>query len=127
MKVEEITVHASRTLPHPCESYANIRSGITMRATLSEGDDVDESVKTLQIRAERLVEEHSAILISSIEQRDVAEREASEIRSLEDSLHRQAQRLSELKERSDERMRDPSWLSWHDQWNDTTPCTMEGE
>jgi hypothetical protein len=110
MKITEITVHASRTLPHPIENYANIRPSVTLKADLFEGDDSVECVKNLQRKAEMLVEEHSVMLRSAIEERDILEREAQEIRSLNDAIHRQTQRLGELKEKHESNSM-PSWLS----------------
>ena len=42
MKITEITVHASRTLPHPVEQFANIRPSVTLKAELN-GDDATEA------------------------------------------------------------------------------------
>lgn len=109
MQIREITVHASRTLPHPTEEYANIRPGVTLRAELYSDDDSIECTKELQRRAEMLVEEHAVLLRSALEQRDVLEREAKEIRSLNSSISRQTQRLEELKERHEQAAM-PSWL-----------------
>ncbi len=122
MNVTEITVHASRTLPHPVEQFANIRPSVTLKADLSDGDDTAECVKQLQRNAELLVEEHAVLLRSSLQERDVMEREANEITSLSDNIHRQTQRLEELKERRDERQA-PAWL----EWGNTSEDDQKGE
>lgn len=116
MKITEITVHASRTLPHPVEDYANIRPSVTLKAEIN-GDDPLEATKELQRKAEMLVEEHSLLLTSSLKERDVLEREANEIRQLESSMHRQTQRLEELKEQH-EVASTPDWLTFPAETNE---------
>lgn len=111
MRITEITVHASRTLPHPTEQYANFRPSVTLRADLIDGDDPTLCVKDLQRKAEMLVEEHALLLRSSLMACDVMQKEADEIQALDTTIHRQTQRLEELKERHDQRAT-PDWLVW---------------
>ena len=67
MKVEEITVHAGRTFKHPYEQYSNSKPGVSMRAVLEDGEDVDVAVKKLQAKAESLVEDHKRNLLQAYE------------------------------------------------------------
>lgn len=100
MQITKVTVHAGRTLPHPCESYANLRPALTLEATLSDSDDPVQVRKQLQVMAERAVEEHATALVASLEQRQVIEREDEEISRLERGLVDSQSRLSDLKERA---------------------------
>ena len=67
MKVKEITVQAGRTVSHPFESYANLRSDITMRADLEDGDDADAAIKALQAEAENRVQGHIDQVVKDIQ------------------------------------------------------------
>lgn len=103
MKVMEITVNAGRTLPHPTESYANLRPSITLRATLEDGDDHLECIRRLQVQAEQLVEDHAAALVASIAERELAERELAEIGRLTQSIENAQDSLATMRERRAER------------------------
>ncbi len=96
MKITEITVNAGRTLQHPCESYANIRPSVTLKASLADGDDPLEATRQLQRQAEQMVEEHSMVLKASLLERDVASREEHELAKLTQSIASNQQRLEEL-------------------------------
>ena len=97
MQVTQITVNAGRTLQHPCETYANIRPEVALTASLEAGDDPIECTRKLQRQAEQLVEEHAMVLRASIQERDVAQREESEIGRIAQSLQSNQDRLDELK------------------------------
>jgi hypothetical protein len=99
MRIEKITVTAGRTLPHPNEAYANVRSDVTLNATLDEGEDPVAALKQLQRQAEQLVEEHSTVLIASLEQRKIREQDIADIRRLESSIEKGNQQLAELQQR----------------------------
>lgn len=103
MKITRIVVNAGRTLPHPCQSYANLRPSVTMEAQLDESEDPREAVRHLQIQAERAVEEHAATLIASLEERQVMETEIAEIGRLERSMADGQSRLEKLKQQAMER------------------------
>jgi len=80
-------------------------------ADLCDGDSATECVKQLQRKAEMLVEEHALLLRSAIEERDILEREAKEIRQLSDGICRQTQRMEELKSKHESSSL-PEWLSF---------------
>ncbi len=67
MKIDSISVRASRTLPHPKYAYANYKADIELHASLEEGDDPAKSVQQLQQQAESMVEQHCAELRGSID------------------------------------------------------------
>lgn len=104
MKIQEITVHASRTLPHPIESYANIKPEVTLRATLDDGDDPAEAVRQLQATAENLVENHAAVLKAAIEDRELYNREQAELERLRLSVSRNQVQLAEAEQRLAQRI-----------------------
>lgn len=63
MRLTEITVTAAQTICHPTERFANWKPQLSIRATLEPGDDLANSVRALQSRAESLLEEHKATLL----------------------------------------------------------------
>lgn len=98
MKVTEIVVQAGRTFNHPHESYSNLRPSVEIRASLDENDNPDECAKSLQARAEELVENHKQHLLDSLErlhELSVLERETS---SLEANITANQRRLEHLRE-----------------------------
>lgn len=98
MKVTTIKVDAGRTFNHPYESYSNLRPSVTLTASIEEGDNPDECAKSLQARAEELVENHKQHLLASLErlhELSVLDREVS---SLETSIKQNQTRLSHLRE-----------------------------
>lgn len=58
MQVTEIEVSAGRTFNHPYESYSNFRPHITLRASLTAGEDPEAAAKLLQGKAEQLMDDH---------------------------------------------------------------------
>ena len=66
MQITEITMHAAATVPHPDVSYANFRIGVTLTATLTEGEDAQDSALMLgriaRERCEVLEREHTTRL-----------------------------------------------------------------
>lgn len=55
MKVTEITVHAGRTFNHPFEQFSNFRPGLSMTASLEEGEDQIFTYRALATMAEDLI------------------------------------------------------------------------
>jgi hypothetical protein len=96
MQVTEITVSAGRTLQHPCETYANLRPEVALRATIEPGEDAIEATRKLQRQAEQLVEEHGMVLRASLMERDVAKREEQELARISQSITDNQQRLETL-------------------------------
>lgn len=81
MEIREITVHAGRTFNNPHESYANLKPGLSIRATLEPGEDAEAAVKALQAKAETLMERHKGELLRQLE-------EAQEMKNAEYEIHR---------------------------------------
>ena len=63
MKVIEITVSDGCTFSNPHESYANLKPFVTLKAALTDGDDVDACAKELQAKAYQLLAEHKELLL----------------------------------------------------------------
>jgi hypothetical protein len=68
MNITEITVSAGRTFNHPHEDYSNLKPQVTLKAVPGPGEDAIECVRTLQRRAEELVEDHKRHLLASLEE-----------------------------------------------------------
>ena len=66
MEIKQITVTAGRTFNHPFEQYSNLRPELTITATLAPGEDLDHATRTLQARAEKLMEQHKENLLETI-------------------------------------------------------------
>lgn len=90
MKVTEITVSAGRVIPHPRESYANLRPMLSLKASIDDGEGVKAATELLQAVAEDLLAAHVAKLTDIVEAEYQAERkrqdEAYERRQRERSL-----------------------------------------
>ncbi len=102
MKIEEITVHAGRTVNHPFESYSNLRPAISLRATLDEGEDPEKATKELQAKAERLVEDHKNHMIESLENLYEMRENQRQIANLEHEIKNGQDRLESLRKRRDQ-------------------------
>ena len=103
MRITEVIVNASRTIPHPTENYANLRPGVALKADLDERDDVADVTRQLQRQAEGLVHDHSELLCESIREAERVEQETAEISRLESTLQAGQQRLAELRNRMEQR------------------------
>jgi predicted nuclease with TOPRIM domain len=111
MRVTEITVHAGRTFNHPYEQYSNLRPSATLKATLAEGEDADEALRQLQVKAETLVEDHKRNLLESIEEIEQMKRAEREIADLGLAVARQQDRIEALRKQWPDL---PCWLSLPD-------------
>ena len=97
MKITSIVVNAGRTFNHPYESYSNLRPSVTLTASIEDGDNPDECAKSMQARAEELVENHKQHLLSSLErlhQLSILQRETA---SLEQNITAGQRRLEHLR------------------------------
>jgi hypothetical protein len=102
-KVTEITVSSGRVLPHPHESYANLRPSLSLKASLEDGESVEDAALILQVKAEILLEAH----IGRIEERIEAEYQAKRSRQEEEYERHKVERaarvpVAELVEEEDE-------------------------
>lgn len=97
MKINVIRVAAKRVVPHPTEGYANLQSEISLEAALDPADDVDASIRALQVDCENRVQEHMDSLRDSIIHREEYERYISRVTSLENQLSRTQRELDEMK------------------------------
>lgn len=97
MKVTEITVTSGRTFNHPHEQYSNLRPSVTLKATLDDSDSFENATKALQAKAERLVEDHKALLLDSLNRIWEQDQIDDQIADLERSLTSAQQRLEHLR------------------------------
>jgi tRNA U34 5-methylaminomethyl-2-thiouridine-forming methyltransferase MnmC len=98
VQITEIIVNAGRTFNHPYEQYSNLRPSVTMKATLSEGDDAVAATKELQAKAEELVEDHKQNLLKQLEELYNLTERQREAASLEAGLRKAQLRLNEIRE-----------------------------
>lgn len=68
-----------------------------MTATLDDGEDANTAARTLQQRAEGLVEDHKQGLLASIEELYQLTQHQAEMRGLEKELKRAQDRLTEIR------------------------------
>ncbi len=97
MQITEITVNAGRTFNHPYEQYSNLRPSVTLKATLVDGDDPMEAAKTLQAKAESLVEDHKRMMLMTIRRLYELSQTEQEIASVESQLNQAQMRLKNLR------------------------------
>ena len=97
MKITEIVVNAGRTFNHPYEQYSNLKPGVTLKATIDDGEDVAAAVRELQQKAEGWIEDHKQGLLRSIEELQRLTERQAEVRGLEESLRRAQERLDAIR------------------------------
>lgn len=97
MKITEITVNAGRTFNNPYESYSNLRPEVTLRASLSDGDNPDECAKGLQAQAEQLVEKHKTQLLMDLDRLNRRSHMTRDIARLESDMEKATAHLADLK------------------------------
>lgn len=97
MKITEITVTAGRTVPHPIESYANLKPMVTLKAVLDDGEDHIQAIKTLQASAEEIVEDHANNLKTHLREMHYLSQKQREVASLEKAIQQSQERISEIR------------------------------
>lgn len=97
MKVTTIEVTAARTFNHPHEEYSNLRPAVRMAATLDPDEDPAAAVKSLQAKAEGLVEDHKQSLLQSLEELYQLSTRQAEVRGLQKQLTQAQDRLNEIR------------------------------
>lgn len=66
MQIRQITVRAGRVVPHPLHAYGNIKADLEIVASLDDGDDAGEVMKSLQEKIESDIEQHVLDLKESL-------------------------------------------------------------
>lgn len=66
MKILKIIVTSGQVFKNPYESFANLRTSITLEAELNIEDDPDECVRSLQIAADAKQEQHRQSLLDCL-------------------------------------------------------------
>lgn len=97
MNITEITVSAGRTFGHPYEQFSNLKPQVTLKATLAVGEDPIEAARTLQAKAECLVEDHKQNMLKSISELHRLGEVQSEVAGLERTLRNAQERLSQIR------------------------------
>lgn len=120
--ITTITVHAGRVIPHPYQSYSNLRPELSITAEIKPGEDAQAAIRSLQAMAEQRVEDHARTLIRSLEECEQLRRESQEMANLERSMREAQTRIDEARERM-ERLRGTSVpaLATATDRTDTTP------
>lgn len=90
MQITEITVHAGQVFPHPHVSYANLRPALTLKATVAEGESVDEAIAALQAIAHAKLELHKLTILKQLADAYARERAEEEAAWAADRARRQA-------------------------------------
>lgn len=70
MKITEIQASCGVTFSHPHESFSNFRPSITLKATISEGEDPMLEALSLELKALVLVEGQKRHILSSIQKEE---------------------------------------------------------
>lgn len=98
MKVVEITVHAGRTFNHPYEGYSNFKPGVSLKATLAEGEDPEAAVKELQATAERMAEGQKQQILADLQMIQHRARVSASIATTQRQIAMFEEQLKQLKE-----------------------------
>jgi len=96
MKIVEVTVHAGRTFNHPYENYANFKPGISLRATVGEGEDTEQIIKTLQSQAEQMAESQKQQILADLYQLEKQARMDSSIAATRRQIEKLKKELETL-------------------------------
>jgi len=97
MKITEVNVSAGRVIPHPTESYSNLRAGVVVKATIEDGEDMEAVVKALQAKAEKLIEDHKNHLLESIRNLERLSQEEAELSTLEQRIKSAQERIADIR------------------------------
>lgn len=98
MQITQIKITAARTFNHPHEQYSNLRPEVSLVATIADGEDARQCVKTLQAQAEELVEDHKRNMLTSLEELYQLNERQSEVRGLERQLRDAQARLESIRQ-----------------------------
>lgn len=97
MNITKITVRAERCFNHPHESYSNLRPALEMTASLSPDENADEAVRSLQAKAETMIEQHKTTMLEQIEKLWRTQELTEELRQMESTMQRAQEKYAELK------------------------------
>jgi len=97
MQVTEVIVSAGRTFNHPYENFSNLRPQVTLKASLSDGEDPMDAAKQLQAKAESLVEDHKRMMLTTIRRLYELSQTEQEIANVESQLNQAQMRLKNLR------------------------------
>lgn len=123
MKLKEIRVNAGQTFNNPYESYANFKPSITLTYEVADGEQVStEAIKSLQLEADRLCEEHKNKLLEDMRKaREKADYEGQVERlkrDLETAKGRIAEKEELLKQMESEGPKSLPYPIGHDYYDD---------
>ena len=98
MKIEQITVHAGQTIPHPTIQFSNLKAGLTYAVSLDSEDDAEKVRVDLQEKVTRDVAVHLENLQASIRLQEEIDQKRSELAALERTNNQNTQRADELRD-----------------------------
>jgi flagellar biosynthesis chaperone FliJ len=99
VKVIEIIISAGRTFNHPYEHFSNLRPQLTLKASLTEGEDAEKAIKDLQAKAESLLEDHKGHMLDSLERLHEMREYERHVSSLEDRIKAAQREIEALREK----------------------------
>ncbi len=127
MKVTEIVVGAARTFNHPYENYSNLKPSVTLKATVSDGEDADKCVQDLQAKAEKLVEEHKHHLLHELERLERLTQTQQQVSNLEAEIKRAQQQLEAMRQNYPEAFQTALPMPQPEEGSERTPWESEEE
>jgi len=99
VKVRRVSVQAGRVIDSPGRTKEKLTPEVVLEAELGAKDDLEESVRDLQTRAEELVEVHAKTLVARARRvRDIRETE-KKIRETGAALSKDQDELDKLNKR----------------------------
>lgn len=102
MKITSIRASAGRTLPHPNESYSNMKFFVELSAELKAGEDANVAAVQLQEVANGLMQAECMRRLADIERQEKEERERREAEYKKEREIRDAERaVSEAQRKLD--------------------------
>lgn len=72
MKTESVTVGMGVTIPHPTDSYANLKGNVSYTIRLEDGDEYQDAETKLRLRAEHFLETTMSRLVQDCKDRAAA-------------------------------------------------------
>lgn len=96
MKITEIIVSAGRTFNHPYEQYSNFRPGLTIKATLEDGEDFEKNIGEMQNKAETMMEKHKTQMLNDIRNLYQVQKMQGEMSRLKSLLKETEEQIKEM-------------------------------
>lgn len=92
MRIKTIRVSAGRTIPHPHESYSNMKFFVELTAEIKATEDAARATARLQIHVDEMLSMEVALRLSEIEAAAAKKREEREAEMKKQQILRDAER-----------------------------------